>query len=152
MPAIFGALLSLIGGLIGAAVGHSLAERKSRNDEWARMRLDAYSDFLRATSHLVAARRIGRTIDELTELGVLNDAKARICVCGDAEVLEALERFWLQGGTLEKEQEVLAYANLCRAMRSSLRKDRIPFETRLSDILFKVEPSSYSFRASRRNE
>lgn len=149
MTATLAALLSLIAGLIGAAFGHTLSERKSRNDELAKMRLDAYSDFLLATSHLVSARRAGRTQDELAELGPLNDAKARICVCADAPVVEALELFWLQGGTLEKEHEILAYTRLCRAMRKSLGRDCLPINIRLSDILFKLEPSTYSYRSSR---
>ena len=149
MTATLAAILSVIIGLIGAVFGHVLSERKSRNDDLARMRLDSYSDFLKATSHLVAARRTGRTQDELNELGALNDAKVRICVCADAPVVEALEQFWLQGGTLEKEQEILAYAHLCRAMRASLGRDRLTLDIRLSDILFKLEPSTYSYRASR---
>ena len=91
-----------------------LSERKSRNDELAKLRLDAYSDFLHATSRLVAGRRAGCTQDELAELGAINDAKARICVCADVPVVEALGKFWLQGGTLEKKQEIIAFAHLCR--------------------------------------
>jgi hypothetical protein len=152
MTITLAALISLISGLIGAAFGHVLSERKSRNDELARMRLDAYSDFLRATSHLVSARRNGRTQDELFELGTINDAKVRICVCADAPVVEALSRFWLQGGTLEKEQEIIAFAHLCRAMRKSLGRDGLPLDVRLSDILFKLEPSIYSYRSSLEDE
>ena len=150
MTAALTALIALITGLIGAVVGHLLSERKSRRDELAKMRLDAYGDFIRATSHLVAARRTGRTKDELQDLGALNDAKARICICSDASVVEAMERFWLQGGTLEKEQEILAFTHLCRAMRSSLGNERLGFDIRLSDVLFKLEPSTYSFRGSRK--
>jgi len=146
MTITLAAILSLVTGLIGAVFGHALSEKKSRNDELAKMRLDAYTDFLKATSLLVSARRSGRTQDEIAELGALNDAKARICVCADAEVVEALESFWLQGGTLEKEQEIIAYTNLCRAMRESLGRDRLAYEIRLSDILFRLEPSTYSFR------
>ena len=110
------------------------------------MRLDAYSDFLKAISFLVSARRSGRIQDEISELGALNDAKSRICVCADAGVVEALESFWLQGGTLEKEQEILAYTRLCRMMRESLGKDDLSLEIRLSDILFRLEPSTFSYR------
>jgi hypothetical protein len=148
MTATLAALLSIVAGFIGAVFGHVLAERKSRKDELAKMRLDAYSDFIRATSHLVAARRAGRTKDELHELGALNDAKARICICSDSPVVESLERFWLQGGTLEKEQEILAFTRLCRAMRASLGSERLALEIRLSDILFRLEPSTYSYRGS----
>lgn len=146
---VFAALLALVTGLIGAFFGHMLTERKSRRDELAKMRLEAYGDFIRATSHLVAARRAGRAKDELLELGALNDAKARICICSEAPVVAALESFWLQGGTLEKEQEILAFTHLCRAMRSSLGSDRLGFDIRLSDVLFKLEPSTYSYRGSR---
>ncbi|WP_133256765.1 hypothetical protein [Nitrincola tibetensis] len=140
------AILSLITGLVGAVFGHVLSEKKSRNDELAKMRLDAYTDFLKATSLLVSARRSGRIQDEIVELGALNDAKSRICVCADAGVVEALESFWLQGGTLEKEQEILAYTRLCRAMRESLGRDGLSTEIRLSDILFRLEPSTFSYR------
>ena len=152
MTITLAALMSLITGLIGAAFGHVLSERKSRNDELSKMRLDSYSDFLRATSHLVSARRTGRSQDELVELGTINDAKARICVCADAPVVEALSRFWLQGGTLEKEQEIIAFAHLCRAMRKSLGRDSLPLDIRLSDILFKLEPSTFSFRSMRADD
>ena len=146
MTITLAAILSLFSGLIGAVFGHVLSEKKSRNDELAKMRLDAYTDFLKSISLLVSARRSGRTQDELVELGALNDAKARICICADAEVIEALESFWLQGGTLEKEQEIIAYTRLCRAMRVSLGRDRLTHNIRLSDILFRLEPSTYSYR------
>lgn len=149
MTAVLAALLALIAGLIGAVFGHMLAERKSRRDELAKMRLEAYSDFIRATSHLVAARRAGRTKDQLQELGALNDAKARICICSDSAVVEAMERFWLQGGTLEKEQEILAFTRLCRSMRASLGNERLGADIRLSDVLFKLEPATYSYRGAR---
>jgi hypothetical protein len=147
MDATLTALVSIIAGLAGAFVGHVLSEKKSRNDELAKMRLDAYGDFLRAVSNLVAARRAGRTLDSTVDLGELNDAKARMCVCADASVVAALERFWLQGGTLEKEQEIIAFTRLCSEMRASLGRDRIPFETNLSEVLFRLEPSTYSYRA-----
>ena len=146
MTITLAAIISLFTGLIGAVFGHVLSERKSRNDEMAKMRLDAYTDFLKATSLLVSARRSGKTQDEVTELGTLNDAKARICLCADAGVVEALESFWLQGGTLEKEQEILAYTQLCKTMRRSLGRDRLSHEIRLSDVLFRLEPSTYSYR------
>lgn len=148
MTVALAAFLSVITALIGALIGHALSEKKSRNDELAKLRLDAYLDFIRATSHLVAARRTGRTQDELAELGALNDAKARICVCAGAPVVHALEKFWLQGGTLEKEQEILAFTELCRVMRESVGNERLGFDVRLSDILFRLEPSTYSYRAS----
>src|SRR5699024_6639284 len=126
-----------------------LSERKSRNDELAKMRLDAYSDFLRATSHLVSARRAGRTQDQLVDLGSINDAKARFCVCPDAPVVEALAQFWLQGGTLAKEQDITTFAHLSRVMSNSLSRYCLPFDVQRSDILFTLEPPTYAYNSSR---
>ncbi len=114
------------------------------------MRLKAYGDFLQAVSRLVAARRLGKKNDELEELAVLNEAKARICLCAESVVVEALADFWLAGGTLEREQEVLAFKRLCVEMRESLGNRRHDIEMlRLSDTLFRLEPSAFSFRADR---
>ena len=149
MTATFGAAVALASAFIGGLFGHFLAERKSRNDEIAKLRLEAYCDFIRAASHLVAARRSGRTKDDLSELSAVNDAKVRICISADGSVVEAMERFWMQGGTLEKEQEVLAFTQLCQAMRASLGNQRLRQDIHLSDVLFKLEPATYSYRGSR---
>jgi len=53
-----------------------------------------------------------------------------------------------QGGTLEREQEILAYTRLCQSMRVSIGSDPLGLDVRLSDILFKLEPSTYSYRTS----
>ncbi|MDG1581758.1 hypothetical protein [Pseudomonas sp. GOM6] len=143
------ALIALLSAVIGALLGHYLSERKSRNDELAKMRLDSYKDFITATSLLFSARRSGRTQDEAAELGALNDAKTRVCICASTKVVECLEEFWLQGGTLEKEQEILAFTRLCTAMRESLGPEKLKFDIKLSNVLFKLEPSTYSYKASR---
>lgn len=103
MESILNGLILILTGLAGAYVGHLLSEKKSRKDELAKLRLDAYTDFLNSTSLLFSARRSGRTQDEAAELGALNDAKTRVCICADTEVVVCLASFWLQGGTLEKE-------------------------------------------------
>lgn len=143
------ALIALLSAAIGTLIGHHLSERKSRNDELAKMRLDAYKDFITSASILFSARRTGRTQDETAELGALNDAKTRVCICANTEVVECLEEFWLQGGTLEKEQEILAFTRLCKAMRESLGPKRLNYNIKLSDVLFRLEPSTYSYKASR---
>jgi hypothetical protein len=142
------ALLSLLGALVGSYIGFILSKRKSRGDELAKMRLDAYGDFIKNAMRVATARRLGVVREELPELVSLNDAKARICVCGDASVVAALEEFWLNGGTLELEQEIIAFSSLCRRMRESLGQERLPLDVKLSDVLFRLKPSSYAFKVS----
>ena len=118
MPsALLVAMLSGVAALLGVALGHILSAKRARLDELAAMRMAAYVDFVRSTSLLFTARRAGRTEDEIEELARLNDAKTRILLSANTSVLKSLERFWLQGGTLEKEQEIIAFRNLCDEMR-----------------------------------
>ena len=140
-------ILSLVGAIIGAFLSHLFSSRRKRTDELAETRLKAYTDFITTTSRIVAARRTGGTEDKLEELAALNDAKTRICICAEKPVVEALVRFWDVGGTLETEQEILAFTNLCLKIRESVGNDwkditLLP----ISDTLFRLEPSNYSFR------
>ena len=147
MPsALLVAMLSGVAALLGVALGHSLSAKRARLDELAAMRMAAYVDFVRSTSLLFTARRAGRTEDEIEELARLNDAKTRILLSANTSVLKSLERFWLQGGTLEKEQEIIAFRNLCDEMRVSLGKERVSLQMDLAGVLFKVQPSTYSYR------
>lgn len=150
MSAEFAALISFIGVVVGAALVHIFTEKRSRRDDLAQLRLRAYSDFIHATSRLMAARRLGETEIELEQLTALNDAKARICVCAEIPVVEALSEFWLTGGTAEREEEVLAFKRLCERMRESFGNKNIGAGLlTLSDTLFRLEPSSYSYRAEK---
>ncbi|MGS1079892.1 hypothetical protein [Pseudoxanthomonas beigongshangi] len=149
LTALLVAMLSGLSALSGVALGHILSAKRARQDELASMRMAAYADFVRSTSLLVTARRLGNTEDEIEELARLNDAKTRVLLSADASVLKSLERFWLQGGTLEKEQEILAFRNMCDAMRVSLGKERISLQMDLAGVLFKLQPSTYSYKVHR---
>lgn len=144
---LLAAVLSGVSVLLGVALGHILSAKRARQDELAALRIAAYVDFVRSTSLLFTARRAGRTEDEIEELARLNDAKTRILLSADRSVLKGLEQFWLQGGTLEKENEILAFRNLCNDMRESLGKERISTNVDLAGVLFKVQPSTYSYKA-----
>lgn len=146
ITALLVAILSGVSALLGVALGHLLSAKRARLDELSSMRMAAYVDFVRSASLLATARRLGRTEEEIEALARLNDAKTRILLSADASVLKSLERFWLQGGTLEKEQEILAFRDLCDAMRSSLGKERISLQMDLAAVLFKVQPSTYSYK------
>lgn len=152
MSVAIASLLSLCSALIVALASHFFAVRKKQHDQLAEARLKAYTDFINSTSRLMAARRTGRTEDELDELAALNDAKTRICLCAEKPVVEALIEFWNAGGTLENELEVINFKNLCLRIRESLGNEwkdiaALP----ISDTLFKLEPSNYSYRATRGN-
>jgi len=150
MSIVLTTVLSLFSAITVAVLGYFFSTRRKRIDELAEMRLKAYSDFINSISRITSARRSGRTEDELDELSALNDAKNRICICANREVVEALTEFWGAGGTLEAESEVVAFTQLCYRIRESLgnkRNDIVDLE--LSKTLFSLEPSTFSFRAGK---
>jgi hypothetical protein len=147
MTAMSVALLSLLSVGIGALISHFLTSRRSRLDDLAGFRLKAYGDFIGASAVLIAARRVGRIEDEIDDLAKLNDAKARICICAEPPVVEALKDFWKSGGTLELEHEILAFTRLCMRIRESLgNKKNDILGSDISETLFRLEPSSYSYK------
>lgn len=147
MTAVAAALLSILSVLIGLLVGHFLTEWRARRVKLFRLRLEAYVDFVNAVSRLAAARRTGVTSSDLDDLAALNNSKARICICGDVHVVEALVDFWEAGGTLERELEIVTFSRLCMRMRESmglLHREVAPLG--ISDALFRLEPSEYSYK------
>jgi hypothetical protein len=151
MTAITSGLLSLIGALLGVLATHFLSDRRKRREELTEQKLKAYSDFINSASNIIAARRLGNTENNPLELAILNDAKVRICICGDKSVVQALTEFWEHGATLEREREIIAYTRLCMRIRESLGyKAHDLADLKISDTLFRIEPSCFSFRASRK--
>jgi hypothetical protein len=150
VSATLAAVISLMSALIVALAGHVLSERRKRHDELIDLRLKAYTDFINSASRLVADRRLGKTQDNPSDLAALNDAKTRICICADPPVVDALAEFWHHGGTLEKEQGILAFTRLCMRIRESLGNKHNDIANHdISDTLFRLEPSPYSFRATK---
>lgn len=152
-------LLSLLVALLSAAATAYLTHRfnrsRKREDELAEFRLRAYADFLAATSKLSTARRLGESAEEADEslLIPINDAKARICICATEPVLEELRAFVKAGATLETEPEIIAYTRLCNAMRVSLGVPRNQSSAaEMSDILWTLEASRYSYRGAKKRQ
>ncbi len=141
---------SLLGVILGIVLSHYYTAQRKRKDELIEFRLKAYTDFINAASRLTIARRNGLIADEVSELAILNDAKLRICICADAFVVKLLVAFWDEGGTLEQESEILAFTRFCLGIRTSLGNlEKLDFD--ISQTLFKLQPSTYSYKLERKN-
>jgi len=140
-------ILSLLSSILAAFLTHYLTLRRKKYDELSEFRINAYVDFINAVTKLVTARRKGNIEDQVNELAALNDAKTRICICAETKIVKELKEFWEYGGTLERECEVQAFTRLCLHIRESLGNKKYDIHNlHISNILFKLEPSSYSFR------
>ena len=141
-------VISLICSLIAAFIAHYLATSRNKVGELLKFQIQSYSDFIGAASRLAVARRLGITDSEEAEVVALNDAKCRVITCGHREVVEALIHFWEQRATLERENELLAFKQLTQVMRTSLgHKSHDLFELSIGNTLFKLEPSTFSYRS-----
>lgn len=145
--------VSILSSIIAAFLAHYLATARMRRKDLSQFQLSAYADFIGAASRIAVSRRLGNTESGTADLAALNDAKNRILICGDKKVVEALVAFWQHGATLESESEIVAFRNLSRVIRHSLGLDQHDLlDTDISTAQFKLEPSSFSFRAKHGQE
>ncbi len=141
-------LISVISSILAACLTHYLATSRMKKNELSKFQVQAYSDFLIATSKLAVVRRAGDVTNENVDVAELNDAKSRIIVCGHKEVVEAMLKFWRTGATLELERGLLAYQRMVQIMRKNLgHKEFDLHDLDIADAVFKLEPSSYSYKA-----
>ena len=140
--------ISILSSIIAAFLAHYLATARMRRKDLSQLQLSAYADFIGAASRIAVSRRLGNTESGIADLATLNDAKNRIFICGDKKVVEALVGFWQHGSTLESESEIIAFRRLSQVIRCSLglnQHDLLNID--ISTTQFKLEPSSFSFRA-----
>ncbi len=145
--------ISILSSLVAAFLAHYFATNRIRKNDLSKFQISAYSDFLGAVSRLSVSRRLGNTENEVDDLAILNDSKNRILVCGNRTVIMSLIEFWHLGSTLEKEEGLLAYKELLQDIRVSLgHKKHDIIDLKISDTLFKLEPSTFSFREKYQNK
>ncbi|MFP8965054.1 hypothetical protein ACKC9G_00545 [Pokkaliibacter sp. CJK22405] len=141
-------IFTLFGSILGILIGHYFATQRMQHSELTKFKLMAYADFFSATSRLSASRRIGNTSNEIEDLAKLNDAKNRILISGDVKVIHFMIEFIESGATLELESGILAFTRMTRQIRISLghkKNDLMDYD--ISNVIFKIEPSQYSYRA-----
>lgn len=141
-------LIAVCGSIVGVVVGvvlQSLLSKRDQQDtrlaEWRNM---AYTDFLNAAALVATAQRHGKTDEIADHLARLADAKTRICIYGDAQVIKELAEFWRHGATLQTESEILSFTRVCLKIRESLN---IPgakiYSPDISQLLFSTNVANY---------
>jgi len=139
----FIALVPIIGiiGVIAGALLQAFFNRKNQKaHHLSELQNSAYSDFLNAASKIAVAQRNDQRNLVTNELSNLADAKARICVYGDSNVVNHLASFLREGGTLQTEQEILSFTRLCLEIRKSVgMEDKDLIGSDISQLLFSVD-------------
>lgn len=136
-------LIGLVGVGFGAWLQAFLTRRNNTNSKLAELQNKSYADFLNSASAIAVAQRSGNRSRVETELALLADAKARICVYGHAAVIHELAKFIRAGGTLQTESELLSFTRLCICIRQSVGLgNEVVTLPDISQLLFSVEVSN----------
>ncbi len=139
----FLALIPIIGiiGVVTGALLQAFFQRKNQKaHHLTELQNSAYSDFINAASKIAVAQRSEHRDLVTNELSKLADAKSRICVYGDSNVVHHLALFIRKGGTLQTEQEILSFTRLCLEIRKSVgMKDERLIGQDISQLLFNID-------------
>ena len=139
-PAV-AALLSIAGVVIGASLQWWFARRTHEHKQLLDARAKAYADIFEATCRLATARRLNVALNETELLSKLTDAKARVCIYGEEQVVRDLAKFWESGATFETETGILAFTRFCMKVRTSQGlQDSTPLNSEVAALLFGVRP------------
>lgn len=132
--------VGLCGVVIGALLQAFLTRRNQKANQLTELQNKSYADFLNAASKIAVAQRKNERKKVDSELANLADSKSRICVYGDSIVVQHLASFLRAGGTLQTEQEILAFTNLCVQIRKSIgMDDKSLLSEDISQLLFSVD-------------
>ncbi len=140
MNAYIAIIGSLLGVIVGAVLQSYLVRRNQKDNRLLEWRNTAYTDFINAATLVATAQRHGKRDVVAEHLARLSDAKARICVYGDASVIAEIAEFWRHGATLQTESEILAFTRVCLSIRKSLNVSgaAINFPD-ISQLLFSID-------------
>jgi hypothetical protein len=133
MPPWLSALQSILGVVVGAAITYLLSRTQEAAKHRQSLKTAAYVDYLRGVAQTAQAQQRGSRDGVIEGNALMADAKARICVYGDAHAIRALAEFSKLGARLESREEVGAFLALCQAMRD--RPNDVISKDDLSQVL-----------------
>lgn len=132
--------IGLFGVIIGALLQAFLNRKNQKVSHLSELQNKSYADFLNAASKIAVAQRLNDREGVKRELSNLADAKSRICVYGDASVVQHLASFLREGGALQTEQEILSFTYLSMEIRKSVgMSDNLLLSQDISQLLFSVD-------------
>ena len=145
---VIGALLPLLGVLVGAALQYWFSRTAESRKQIETLQRQSYADYLRAVAKVAHAQSAEA---RRTAVADAADAKARIAVYGSAAVVEALAKLEEAGPILDNPPSVDCFLKLALAMRSegdrpsidALRMVLVGGDRRLRDRTLPIDRSSH---------
>jgi|SRR5580692_2129621 hypothetical protein len=119
-------LVTFIAAGLGAWLGAFLTRRNERVKHLQELRSAAYIDFVRG---------IATAVQQGGDMAQVADARARIAIYGGKTVVRSLSAFIERGSQTENAEGMLAFAELCKAMRTETGREYVRLED-IDRILF----------------
>jgi hypothetical protein len=107
----------LVGALAGVTLQHLFARRATDATHFLTLRTNAYIDFIKGIAAATVAQKNRDSQKEQNAIEQITDAKARVCIYGDAQVVDALADFHRGGPVLDTPERMRAFVYVCQAMR-----------------------------------
>ncbi len=110
------AVLSIFGLVIGATLQYFFTRHHENQRYLRELRTQAYLDFLKGVAHMAHLNDTHGS-QERDAYAKVTDAKARICLYGSGEVIEAFAVFEKLGATVQSLPQQEAFVAMIWAMR-----------------------------------
>ena len=129
------ALIGIVGVLSSALVQYFLGRQAEFNRKNVEIRAQAYLDLVNSVSEIAGSAKHNEDRN-LEQLQKLNQAKTRVVLIGSNEVVEAVNNFWLEHGSLNSEEAISSFSVIVSAMRNNLSgENSLPLKL-LTEALF----------------
>jgi len=122
-------LLPLLGIVLGATLQYWFSQAAERRRRQQRLRSEVYVNFLRGAAGVAMAQKFRNKEKEEEFMFLLVDARTRIAVYGNREVILRINDFWRLGGVADSPEQKKAFVAACQAMR----KESLPPSEEIPD-------------------
>ena len=113
---ILAALIGIFGLVVGALLQHFLTRNTETRKHTRELRAKAYTDLVNSVAKLAVAAKSGES-RQVEVLNDLSDAKTRIAIYGNEEVINSLAEFMAKFGAINSEAAVDSFNKVIEAMR-----------------------------------
>ena len=129
-------ILPIIAIIVGATVQYYVSKASEDRKVQQNLRTQAYVDFLRGSAGLAIAQREGDKTREKDYAILLTEARVRITVYANKEVIAAVANFFRAGGKLNTKEQMRLYLAICGEMRKQGMPKDSPADKDFAQLLF----------------
>lgn len=122
---ILSIVLPFCGIVIGGVLTFIFQKKINKKNQQETLKMNAYTDFIKAASGVAIAQKLGDLKMKNEYLFLLTDAKARICIYGNDNVIEELASFDRLGANLGNKDCQKVFIEIIKQMRSDNKKTNI---------------------------